>query len=63
MVSSAPKQLRDEFAMAALTGFLTKPHFSPVDGREILYCTPEVVEAYCIKSYQYADWMLLVRDL
>jgi hypothetical protein len=57
------KQLRDEFAMAALTGLLVRPGFSVEDGQRALYWTDEAMRNQCVKAYRYADFMLVERAI
>lgn len=50
--STSEKKLRDEFAMAALTGLLSGSHVIAVDS----------IEAVCVTSYNFADAMMKARE-
>jgi len=52
------KTLRDEFAMAALTGMLAYSHVNPSCGN---YHENASVESVAIDAYVYADAMLRAR--
>ena len=55
----SPKNLRDELAMAALTGMLAYSHVNPGTGNWVETCS---VENVARDAYAYADACLKVRE-
>lgn len=58
-MATTNKQLRDEFAMSALTGMLAYSHLNPMRGNYHENCTPQGVAS---AAYEYANEMLEARE-